>query len=89
MRPTLLLTISIAMLSMSSFAQSTARKFTLKNSADGQSELTVYLPSPDARDMTGLNSTIIRALPSLCSNIVCRKATATFLYPMLTMLFAR
>ena len=48
MRPTLLLTISIAMLSMSSFAQSTARKFTLKNSADGQSELTVYLPSPDA-----------------------------------------
>ena len=50
MRPTLLLTISIAMLSMSSFAQSTARKFTLKNSADGQSELTVYLPSPDALD---------------------------------------
>ena len=48
MRPTLLLTITIAMLSMSSFAQSTARKFTLKNSADGQSELTVYLPSPDA-----------------------------------------
>ena len=31
----------------SSYAQ-TARKFTLVNSADGQSELTIYLPSEDA-----------------------------------------
>lgn len=29
----------------SGFAQSTARKFVMKNSADGQSEITVYLPS--------------------------------------------
>ena len=33
--------------SSSSYAQ-TARKFTLVNSADGKSELTIYLPSEDA-----------------------------------------
>lgn len=40
------LTLSICLLAiaLSSMAQSTARKFVLKNSTDGQSELTVYLP---------------------------------------------
>ena len=36
-----------AWLGYSSYAQ-TARKFTLVNSADGKSELTVYLPSEEA-----------------------------------------
>ena len=36
---------SVLMLcALSALAQSTARKFVLKNSADGQSELTCYLP---------------------------------------------
>ncbi len=34
----------VACASLTMFAQSTARKFVLKNSADGQSELTCYLP---------------------------------------------
>ena len=40
----LIATLAVATLS----AQSTDRKFTLKNSADGQSELTVYLPTAAA-----------------------------------------
>ena len=34
----------VACASLTMFAQSTARKFVLKNSADGKSELTCYLP---------------------------------------------
>ncbi len=34
-------------------AQSTSRKFVLKNSADGKSELTVYLPSASAAEKAG------------------------------------
>ena len=37
-----------AALSLSAAAQSTARKMVLKNSPDGKSELTVYLPSAEA-----------------------------------------
>jgi len=40
----LLATLAVATLA----AQSTDRRFTLKNSADGQSELTVYLPTAEA-----------------------------------------
>lgn len=36
------------MIATTTMAQSTARKFVLSNSADGQSELTVYLPSAEA-----------------------------------------
>ena len=36
------------MLAVTVSAQSTARHFTLKNSADGESELTVYLPAEEA-----------------------------------------
>lgn len=34
-------------------AQSTSRKFVLKNSTDGQSEITVYLPSASAAEKAG------------------------------------
>lgn len=47
MKKTLSLII-IAALALSAAAQSTARKFVLKNSEDGKSELTVYLPTPEA-----------------------------------------
>lgn len=38
----------LAMLSLTASAQSTARKFVMKNSSDGKSEITVYLPTADA-----------------------------------------
>lgn len=47
MKKLLLLLASLCTFSMAS-AQSTARKFLLKNSTDGQSEITVYLPTPEA-----------------------------------------
>ena len=40
----------VACASLTMFAQSTARKFVLKNSTDGKSELTCYLPqNPSGR----------------------------------------
>lgn len=48
MKKKLLLTLPLTMLCLAAAAQSTVRKFTLKNSADGQSEITVYLPSAEA-----------------------------------------
>lgn len=39
---------ALACVTMMSVAQSTVRKFVLKNSADGESEITVYLPSAEA-----------------------------------------
>lgn len=39
---------ALACVTMMSTAQSTVRKFVLKNSADGESEITVYLPSAEA-----------------------------------------
>ena len=44
----LLFAAATAFAVMSASAQSTMRKFVLPNSADGQSEITVYLPSPEA-----------------------------------------
>ncbi len=40
--------ILLSALTVTAMAQSTVRKFVLKNSADGKSEVTVYLPSADA-----------------------------------------
>lgn len=48
----LLSTLTLCTLAIAVSAQSTARKFTLKNSDDGKSELTVYLPS--AEKATGM-----------------------------------
>ncbi len=49
MKRTLVMSL-VAFASLTMFAQSTARKFVLKNSADGQSELTCYLPqNPSGR----------------------------------------
>lgn len=44
-----ILTLALCALTVvSAMAQGTARKFVLKNSADGQSEITVYLPTAEA-----------------------------------------
>lgn len=43
-----LLSLVMVFMAMTALAQSTTRKFVLKNSADGESELTVYLPSAEA-----------------------------------------
>lgn len=40
--------LTALMIATASMAQSTARRFVLSNSADGQSELTVYLPTAEA-----------------------------------------
>ncbi len=40
--------IFLVVLSLSATAQNTARKFVMKNSSDGRSEITVYLPAADA-----------------------------------------
>lgn len=42
-----IIALSLLLAGATAFAQSTARKFMLKNSADGQSEITVYLPHAD------------------------------------------
>lgn len=47
MKKTLLI-IASAFVALAALAQSTARKFVLKNSADGESEITVYLPNAEA-----------------------------------------
>lgn len=39
-----IISFALMLFAISASAQSTARKFVLKNSADGQSELTCYLP---------------------------------------------
>lgn len=48
MKQRLLISLLFSTSCLLTFAQSTARKFTLPNSADGQSEITVYLPLPEA-----------------------------------------
>lgn len=46
----ILFTLTVFLCASMAMAQSTARKFTLKNSSDGKSELTVYLPqNPSGR----------------------------------------
>lgn len=42
------ITLTMAMMALVASAQSTARKFVLSNSEDGQSEITVYLPTEEA-----------------------------------------
>ncbi|WP_270531086.1 hypothetical protein [Segatella copri] len=39
-----IISFALMLFAISASAQSTARKFVLKNSTDGQSELTCYLP---------------------------------------------
>ena len=48
MKKSFFLSLICCAMSVQTFAQSTVRKFTLTNSADGQSEITVYLPSAES-----------------------------------------
>ena len=48
MKKSVFLSLICCAMSVQTFAQSTVRKFTLTNSADGQSEITVYLPSAES-----------------------------------------
>ena len=61
----------IAALSLSAAAQSTARKMVLKNSPDGKSELTVYLPSAEAaqRAKAQFNAEVERLAPGLAAAV--------------------